>query len=209
MYESIDVYQYVTNEAMLFLQKAGATKPHDDSISDEEENYAIAQVGCVEDLLCKISDVRPELMEITPDTSLVDRLIRTATENAQKEKYKHQNSNESRERHFNKGGLSTNQRGRCGPNPNQRGRGFRGGRENFQQRMPYGDNVERRGRFSLANQRDNVDHESNADFRGKFTNQRNQNRPSNWRQRQDSSGDENPIKRGNKPNDSNGDWRKK
>lgn len=187
MFESIDVYQYVTNEAMLFLQKTGATKPHDDSISDEEENYTIAQVGCVEDLLCKISDVRPELMETTPDRSLVDRLIQTSKENAQREK------------HFNRGGF----------NANQRGRGYRGGRENFQQRTSYGENVERRGRFSLANQRDKVDHESNADSRGKFTKQHNQNRNSNWRQRQDSSGDENVVRRDNKPSDSNGDWRKK
>lgn len=199
MFESIDVYQYVTNEAMLFLQKTGATKPHDDSISDEEENYTIAQVGCVEDLLCKISDVCPELMEITPDRSLVDRLIQTSKENAQREKHKYQNSNDSREKHFNRGGF----------NANQRGRGYRGGRENFQQRTPYGENVERRGRFSLANQRDKVDHESNADSRGKFTKQHNQNRTSNWRQRQDSSGDENVVRRDNKPSDSHGDWRKK
>lgn len=199
MFESIDVYRYVTNEAMLFLQKTGATKPHDDSISDEEENYTIAQVGCVEDLLCKISDIRPELMEITPDRLLVDRLIQTSLENAQREKHKYQNSNDSREKHFNRGGF----------NANQRGRGYRGGRENFQQRTPYGENVERRGRFSLANQRDKVDHESNADSRGKFTKQHNQNRNSNWRQRQDSSGDENVVRRDNKPSDSNGDWRKK
>lgn len=208
MYQPINLYEYITNEAKLFLLKAGASRPEDDPNSGGE-NFPIAQLGSVEDLIFKVSEVHPEMMEVSPDPTLVDTLIEISKENAKHEEGRKVNEGRerhfSREQHFNR----ENQRGRGRQFPNREGRGYQGGRDHFQQRMPSGENVERRGRFSLANQRDNADHEFNLEDRGHLSSTENRNRPRNRGWRGNNRGNENATKRGNRSNDSQENWRKK
>lgn len=125
MNEPIDLYEYLVNEALLLIHKK-------DSSTAEPETSELRAQECVEDFLDLISEVRPELMEMTPNPDLIPRLIQSSNKIESSSNYKNQGRNNFRGRGGgNRGGRGVN-RG-CHVNP---------------------DNNERRGRFSVANQRE-------------------------------------------------------
>uniref|UniRef100_A0A1B6FRK7 Uncharacterized protein n=1 Tax=Cuerna arida TaxID=1464854 RepID=A0A1B6FRK7_9HEMI len=183
MYETINLYEYIINEALLLLQKANSPKgKQDSSLSDDEDVEYIAHIGCVEDFVSKLREIFPELMKIEPDPQLVDRLHLTSKEIAEKEKHKFKEPRNDF-RPSNRGGFSPHQ---------ERGRA-RGGRGYHQRGRGASSDVssERRGRFSLANQRDkgerpardsSSDHSDNKERHGSNRGKRNIDH-TNWRKR--------------------------
>ncbi|KAG8328327.1 hypothetical protein J6590_000987 [Homalodisca vitripennis] len=140
MYEPINLYEYIINEALLLLEKAHSSEGQKDcSLLDDKDT------DCVKDFVSKLSEIFPEMVKIEPDPHLVDRLHQTSKEIIQRENKK---CKESRNdfRPSNRGGFSLHRergRARGGIGYHQRGRG-----------ASSDVSSERRGRFSVANQRD-------------------------------------------------------
>uniref|UniRef100_A0A1B6MSX3 Uncharacterized protein n=1 Tax=Graphocephala atropunctata TaxID=36148 RepID=A0A1B6MSX3_9HEMI len=152
MYEPINLFHYIINEALLLLQKTSKGQL-DSSVSDDEDVEHVAGTGYVEDFVDKLSEIHPELMEITPDPQLVDKLHVTSKEIIDKEKNNFRGPrNNSTPSH--RGGYGSHQ---------ERGRG-RGGRGYHHRGGGASSEVlsERRGRFSVANQRNNENSEGSA-----------------------------------------------
>uniref|UniRef100_A0A1B6HLW1 Uncharacterized protein n=1 Tax=Homalodisca liturata TaxID=320908 RepID=A0A1B6HLW1_9HEMI len=140
MYEPINLYEYIINEALLLLEKAHSSEGQkDSSLLDDKDT------DCVKNFVSKLSEIFPEMVKIEPDPHLVDRLHQTSKEIIQRENKK---CKESRNdfRPSNRGGFSLHRergRARGGIGYHQRGRG-----------ASYDVSSERRGRYSVANQRD-------------------------------------------------------
>lgn len=187
MFEPIDMYHYLANEALVCLQKSQSLKNSlDSSNSDEEEVSILEHIGRIEDFMEKISEIKPELAEITADHELVDRLHKLSEENQASFQ---RNQNRSNER----GGFRSNQRG--SGNFDRRGRG-RGGYSqdhsedrrrfsdrSYHSRQQSADHAESRGRYSVANQRDMDRGERQTNWRPR--DKGNESKPdyTNWRQK--------------------------